>query len=139
MEREKTIFEKIIAKEIPADIVYEDDHTLAFLDISPVKAGHTLVVPKNWSRNILDMTSQDREYVFATVQKICKAVKKAVNADGVNIHMNNEPGAGQIVFHSHVHVIPRFDGDGLQHWHKDANYKESESADIVDKIKKEIS
>lgn len=111
------IFAKIIAREIPADIVYEDEHTLAFLDLHPVNPGHTLVVPKEFSRNILDISPDAFAKVAETVRTLSRVIKEAMGADGINIHMNNEPAAGQEVFRTHLHIIPRHHGDGLEHWH----------------------
>ncbi|MFA6279003.1 MAG: HIT family protein [Candidatus Paceibacterota bacterium] len=113
---EDTIFMKIIRREIPAEIVYEDADTLAFLDVKPVNPGHTLVVPKKFARNLLDVDEGSLTAVMHTAQKVAIALR-ATGAEGVNIGINNESAAGQLVFHFHVHVIPRFAHDGFQHWH----------------------
>lgn len=105
-----TIFEKIINKEIPASIVYEDDFTIAILDIHPKTLGHTLVIPKTVSRTFLEMDSNSLGQYFETIQKIAQAIKKSINADGLNIVINVEPAGGQEVFHTHVHIIPRYNG-----------------------------
>jgi histidine triad (HIT) family protein len=128
---EDTIFDKIIRREVPADVVYEDESVIAFLDIKPNNPGHTLVVPKNWSRNIFDMEDANLCTLITRVKKIAHAVKEALNADGVNIAMNNEPAAGQIVFHAHIHVIPRFIGDNREH----KTYAPGEAAAIAAKIR----
>ncbi len=114
---EDTIFMKIIRREIPANIVYEDADTIAFLDTTPVNPGHTLVLPKKFARNIFDVDDESLAAVARTVKKISIALRDALGAEGVNIHVNNEPVAGQLVFHFHMHVIPRFAGDGFKHWH----------------------
>jgi len=119
---EDTIFSKIIRKEIPAEIVYEDVHTLAFLDISPNAPGHTLVIPKEPCRNIFDMKEASFAPFMRTIQKVAQALK-AVGAEGVNVITNNEPAAGQVIFHAHAHVIPRRSGDGLVY-----GYPEKEKA-----------
>ncbi len=111
-----TIFAKIICREIPAEIIYENDTTLAFLDIKPVNPGHTLVIPKRWSKNVLAISADDWAEVMETVRILAPAIVRAVGAEGINIMMNNESAAGQLVFHSHVHLIPRFEGDGFEHW-----------------------
>jgi len=111
------VFAKIISREIPAEIVYEDEHTLAFLDLHPVNPGHTLVVPKEYSRNILDISPESFARVAETVRMLSGVVQEAVGAEGINIHMNNEPAAGQEVFRTHLHIIPRHSSDGLTHWH----------------------
>src|SRR3989344_8724642 len=107
---------KIIRREIPADIVYEDADTMSFLDIRPNNPGHTLVVPKKPFRNIFDIDDETLAAVWRTARKVAKAVKDATDADGLNINTNNEATAGQVVFHYHVHVIPRFENDGLPLW-----------------------
>lgn len=136
---EPTIFEKIIAKEIPAAVVYEDDHTLAFLDVNPVSLGHTLVIPKVHYRNLLDMEDEDRNHLFATVQKVSKAIIKSGMAAGVNTVINNEPEAGQVVFHTHVHVIPRHKDDNASTWVHVSNYDVGQAPEIAQKIKEAVS
>lgn len=108
MSNGKNIFERIIDREIPAHIIYEDDHTLAFLSIEPIHKGHTVVIPKRFSRNFLDCSEEDAARTFLAAQKIAKHMKDALGADGINIHVNNEHAAGQEIFHSHLHVIPRY-------------------------------
>ncbi|HEL2401109.1 TPA: HIT family protein [Streptococcus suis] len=108
------IFCKIVAGEIPASKVYEDDHVLAFLDITQVTKGHTLVIPKNHYRNVLDMDAEAAGQVFAAVPAIARQLKEKLGASGLNIVNNNEEAAGQTVFHTHIHLLPRFDqNDGL--------------------------
>jgi len=108
------IFAKILRGELPAYKVYEDDRTLAFLDIMPQATGHTLVIPKAPSRNILDAAPDDLAYVVKIAQKIAKVAMAVFSADGVNLIQFNEPAAGQTVYHLHVHVIPRQDGVPLR-------------------------
>jgi len=108
------IFAKILRGEIPSHRVYEDDAVVAFMDVMPQGPGHTLVVPKAPSRNLLDADPATIGPLFTTVQKVALAVKKAFGADGVTILQFNEPASGQTVYHLHVHVIPRFDGVALK-------------------------
>lgn len=109
------IFCKIVAGEIPSYKVYEDDDVLAFLDITQTTPGHTLVVPKEHSKNVLAMTEEQAKALFAKVPAIARAVKEKTGATGMNILQNNEEIAGQTVFHTHVHLIPRYDvADGLK-------------------------
>lgn len=129
------IFEKIISKEIPSYIVYEDDDTLAFLDNNPVNEGHTLVVPKEKYRNILDIPADVFSKVMKTAHMLSPIIKEAVDADGINIHINNEPQAGQEVFHLHVHIIPRFEQDGFKHWHGNKEYSKEDFSDTQEKIR----
>lgn len=134
MAQTNCIFCKIIAKEIPSHVVYEDDDTLAFLDIHPNNPGHTLVVPKKHSENLYDMDDHHLAAVMRTAQKVAIAVKKGVGAQGINLAMNNEEAAGQVIFHPHLHIIPRFTEDGYRHWPK-RDYKEGEAETIAEKIR----
>ena len=104
------IFAKILRGELPCHKVYEDDKTLAFLDIMPRAPGHTLVLPKAPARNLLDADPADLAHVMQTAQKIAKAAVKVFGADGITIQQFNESAGGQVVFHLHVHVIPRKEG-----------------------------
>jgi len=104
------IFAKILRGEMPSFKVYEDDHTYAFMDIMPRGTGHCLVIPKAPSRNLLDAEPETLGHVMQTAQKIAQAALKAFGADGITIQQFNEDAAGQIVFHYHVHVIPRHEG-----------------------------
>ena len=108
------IFAKILRGEIPSTRVYEDDHVVAFMDVMPQAPGHTLVVPKAPSRNLLDADAATFAPMMAATQKVARAVKAAFNADGVTIMQFNEPASSQTVFHLHVHVVPRFDGVPLK-------------------------
>ena len=132
------IFCKIIRKELPAAKVYEDDTTLAFMDIAPVNKGHTLVIPKRHSETLLHMDQRDAMNTFKTVQLVADAVKKSTNADGINIMMSNFKAAGQVVPHAHVHVIPRFKDDGLKHWPQ-TKYSEGEMEKLQRLIADEMS
>lgn len=131
------IFCKIVAGDIPSTKVYEDDTTLAFLDIRPVNHGHTLVIPKAHYRNILDIPEDVFLDVARTIKKVAPAVKIGAGAEGVNVSSSHEPAAGQEVFHLHFHIIPRFAGDGLRHWPQ-GSYSEGEADTISEKIKKSL-
>ena len=102
------IFCKIVAGEIPASKVYEDDHFLAFLDISQVTPGHTLVIPKKHARNLLEMTPDETAALFNIVSRVTKKEESATQPQGMNIISNMEEIAGQSVFHTHVHILPRY-------------------------------
>ena len=108
------IFAKILRGDLPSHKVYEDDRVVAFMDVMPQGTGHTLVVPKAPSRNLLDADPAVFGLLFGVVQKIARAVKKAFAADGVTVMQFNEPASGQTVYHLHVHVIPRFEGIPLK-------------------------
>ena len=105
---ENCVFCKIIRNEIPAVKIYEDNETVAFLDINPDTRGHALIIPKNHHENIYGLPVETWCYINITVQKIAVAIKTALSADGINIIMNNESAAHQIIFHAHIHVIPRY-------------------------------
>ena len=108
------VFAKILRGELPSHKVYEDDRAFAFLDIMPRAPGHTLVIPKAPARNILDIEPDDLAHVMAVAQKIAQAAMTVFSADGITIQQFNEPAGGQIVFHLHVHVIPRREGAQLK-------------------------
>ena len=108
------IFAKILRGELPCYKVYEDDKTLAFLDIMPRAPGHVLVLPKAPARNILDISPDDLAHVIKIAQKIAKVSVEAFGADGITIQQFNESAGGQVVFHLHVHVIPRKTGVAMK-------------------------
>lgn len=108
------VFAKILRGELPAHKIYEDDYALAFLDIMPRAPGHALVIPKRAARNILDVDPEDLAQVIKVAQKVARAAVKVIDADGVTIHQFNEAAGGQVVFHLHVHVIPRKAGIPLK-------------------------
>ena len=108
------VFARILRGELPSHKVYEDDRAFAFLDIMPRAPGHTLVIPKAPARNILDVTPDDLAHVMAVAQKIAQVAMKVFSADGITVQQFNEPAGGQVVFHLHVHVIPRRNGVQLK-------------------------
>jgi histidine triad (HIT) family protein len=118
------IFAKILRGELPSHKVYEDERAFAFLDIMPRAPGHTLVIPKAPARTILDVKPDDLAYVMTVAQKIAQAAVKVFGADGVTLQQFNEPAGGQVVFHLHIHVIPRKDGVPLK---PPASFKEEAS------------
>lgn len=132
------LFCKIIAKEIPAEIVFEDTSAVAFMDIQPVSKGHVLVVPKNHSADFLSTEDDTIARLMPAVKKVGQGVLKAVNAQGMNITTNTGAAAGQSVFHAHFHLIPRFDRDGLKTWpHQES--KPETRAELADAIRQELS
>jgi histidine triad (HIT) family protein len=108
------VFAKILRGEIPCHKVHEDAHTLAFMDVMPQADGHTLVIPKQPSRNLLDADAAALGPLMASVQKVAKAVRQAFGAEGILIQQFNEGAAGQTVFHLHVHILPRTAGVPLR-------------------------
>ncbi|MFC5630565.1 MULTISPECIES: HIT family protein [Streptococcus] len=108
------IFCNIISGDIPSCKVYEDQEVLAFLDISQTTPGHTLVIPKEHVRNVLEMSESTASSLFKRIPKIARAIQKSTNAPAMNIINNNESIAGQTVFHAHIHLVPRYSGnDGI--------------------------
>ena len=108
------VFAKILRGELPSHKVYEDDRAFAFLDIMPRAPGHTLVIPKAPARNILDVAPDDLAHIMKVAQRIAKVSVEVFGADGVTVQQFNEAAGGQVVFHLHVHVIPRKDGVALK-------------------------
>jgi histidine triad (HIT) family protein len=111
---QSNIFAKILRGEIPCHKVYEDDKSLAFLDIMPRAPGHTLVIPKAPARNLLDVAPDDLAHVMKVAQRIAKVSVDVFGADGVTLQQFSESAGGQVVFHLHVHVIPRKEGIALK-------------------------
>lgn len=135
MNLDDCIFCKIVNKEIPATVVYEDEDTLAFMDIGPIIKGHVLVIPKNHYDPIENTPDEVLAQLIKVSKKVAIALKDSLGADGCNIIQNNGRCSGQAVPHIHFHVIPRFDDDG-HHWNWDAKqYDEmSEMQALADKI-----
>lgn len=129
------IFCKIINKELPADIIYEDENTLAILDLRPVNKGHTLVMPKKHTADFISTPDDVLAHATQTAKKIADAVQKATGAAGMNITTNNGAAAGQVIFHLHYHVIPRYLSDGLKQWphHETEPKTRSQLAEVIKK------
>jgi len=102
------VFAKILRDEMPSQKVYEDDATIAIMDVMPRADGHVLVIPKAPSRNVLEMDAADLGPLFSAVQKVALGVKAGLGAEGVTIQQFNETAGGQVVFHTHVHILPRW-------------------------------
>ncbi|NGN40025.1 HIT family protein [Mesorhizobium sp. CGMCC 1.15528] len=111
---DSNVFAKILRGELPSHKLYEDADTFALMDIMPRGDGHCLVIPKKASRNIFDVEPDSLAAVMRTVQKLSRAVMKAFSADGVTVQQFNETAGGQVVFHLHVHILPRFEGVALK-------------------------
>jgi histidine triad (HIT) family protein len=107
------VFAKILRGEIPNHTIFEDEYTLAFMDVMPQGPGHCLVIPKSPARTLLDASDDSLAALMRTVKRVAAAAKTALQADGLTIHQFNEPAGGQTVFHLHVHIIPRFAGQPL--------------------------
>lgn len=135
-----TLFEKICAREIPSTIVYEDEDTLAFMDIGPIIKGHTLVVPKTCYDPVTETPNEVLAKLICVAKRIAAAQMKGLGADGVNIIQNNGAVAGQVVPHIHFHVIPRFEGDG-HHWNWDVKTYDDvdEMETLAEKIRRGLT
>ncbi|MBT4135664.1 HIT family protein [archaeon] len=113
-QKEDCIFCKIVNGEIESKKVYDDDNFIGILDANPLSEGHTLIIPKKHFRNLLDMPSSLGNELLEAVKKVSLDLIKNGKAEGINVLANNEPVSGQIVFHAHVHVFPRKEGDGIK-------------------------
>lgn len=131
------IFCKIVRGELPTNKVYEDEKTFAFLDINPVNPGHVLVVPKKHASDVFEIEEAEWDTVMRVVKKISLALEKSLKPTGINLGMNNKSGAGQVVFHAHVHIMPRYPNDGHELW-KGKPYPDGEAARIAEKIRVQI-
>lgn len=135
----ENIFLKIINREIPAHIVYEDDLVIAFLDIMPVNKGHTLVVPKKHFVNILDGDPDILAHMIKTAQKIAQAQVKELGAEGFNLVVNNGVAGGQEVMHAHFHVVPRYTNDNAYPKPSHVECSKEEFVEIKEKLAKVMS
>jgi histidine triad (HIT) family protein len=111
---EDCIFCKILAGELPAQKVDEDEHTVAFMDINPWTRGHAVVIPRNHTENLYDIGEDDLLHTMAGAQRLARRMKERLGCDGINLLNSCEPAAWQTIFHFHVHVIPRYDDDPLE-------------------------
>ena len=130
------IFAKILRGEIPSIKVYEDAHTLAFMDIMPVAKGHTLVIPKLEAQDLFDLPAAAAGPFLMATQKVAKAVKAALDAPGIMISQLNGPAAGQTIFHIHFHIIPRWHEDLSLHGRNEAETSELEA--IAERIREKL-
>ena len=114
MTGEDCIFCKIVAGELPAERVDEDEHTIAFMDINPWTRGHSLVIPRNHSRNLYEVGTEDLSRTVVAAKRLAERMRDRLDCDGINLLNSCEPAAWQTVFHLHVHVIPRYENDPLR-------------------------
>ena len=136
---EDCIFCKIVNGEIPSYTVYQDDDTLAFLDINPNTQGHTLVIPKKHAANITDMDDKDIASVFRTVRKVVSGLQAAINPEGFNLVVNHGEMAGQVIHHFHCHVIPRNTGDGIEYNFEGIILSQEEFQELAWKVAEHIN
>jgi histidine triad (HIT) family protein len=130
MNATNCIFCKILAKEVPATLIYENEHVLAFLDITPINPGHTLIIPKSHYENMFELPEELTLEMMRAVKKISHGIKDGLSEPGMNIIMNNGVPAGQTVFHAHIHLIPRKENDGHAMW-KGGKYSEGEAEKVA--------
>ena len=135
MIKDDCIFCKIANGDIPSATVYEDDDFRVILDIAPAAKGHALILPKQHYANIWELGEEESKKVLALAAKVTKAQKAALSCDGINVLQNNGTAAGQTVFHFHMHLIPRNDGDDVVIPWNTLRYAEGEAQEVCDKIK----
>ncbi len=134
MQQPDCVFCKILTGELPSTQVYADESAVAFLDIAPAAKGHVLVIPRGHYANMLDMPAGSVQPVFAAAQKVARALMAGLGAEGVNVMQNNFSAAGQMVFHVHWHIIPRFTGDGFKLWSQGAYDSVEEMRGLAERI-----
>ncbi len=132
------IFCKIVRKQSPVSMIYENENTLAFLDIRPLNLGHTLVVPKAHYVDIFDIPENELSNVHKISKIVSPAIKKATNADGISIIQQNGKAAGQDIFHLHVHVVPRFEGQKMPHFSDLKEADRSKMNEMAKRIRQEL-
>lgn len=132
--RQPTIFDKILAGEIPCHRLYEDEHVLAFLDIGPLSRGHTLVIPKERKASLDQLSDDAAAAIGRVLPRLCRAVVKATGARAYNVLQNNGAEAHQAVMHVHFHIIPKFDGEGLGLKWNAGNLDQGTAKDLTAKI-----
>jgi histidine triad (HIT) family protein len=138
MTEQSCAFCKIVRRESPATIIYEDEVVLAFLDIHPQNDGHALVMPKKHYMTIYEVPDEEVARVYVVAKKIACAVKKSIGAGGISITQHNETGAGQDIFHVHVHVIPRYEGQRLHTIEEIPEANRERLEEIAKKIRQSI-
>ena len=139
MIKDDCIFCKIANGEIPSATVYEDDYFRAILDIAPAHKGHTIILPKQHFDNLYETDEEFAARILPVAKKIACAEKKVLGCDGINVLQNNEPAAGQSVFHLHVHVVPRYENDGILPVWPQNSYEDGEAALLGKKLQEAIN
>jgi histidine triad (HIT) family protein len=129
------IFCKIARGEVPSQIVQEDERTVAFMDISPWAKGHALVIPREHARNLYEISDEGLHATMSAAKRLAERMRDRLDTDGVNLLNSAEPAAWQTVFHFHVHVIPRFEGDALQPPAKPQEADEAEIAEVAEQLR----
>ncbi len=136
---EDCVFCKIVAKQIPATVVHEDKDTLAFMDIGQVNPGHVLVALKQHAENIFALDEAQAAAVFRSAAKVARAIRAAFQPEGLSVYQANGKAAGQTVFHLHIHLVPRHEGDGMELTWPVKNPPRERLADYADKIRAKLA
>ena len=136
--KETCIFCKIVRKQAPSSIIYEDETVLVFLDIRPLNMGHTLVIPKEHYIDIFDIPENVLNQIYKVTKLVSFAVKKATNSDGISIIQQNGKAAGQDIFHLHVHIVPRFEGQKLMPFTELKEVERAKLDALTKKIKQQL-
>jgi histidine triad (HIT) family protein len=139
METQRTIFSKIIAREIPAEILYETENVIAIIDIMPIHYGHALIIPKKEYKTFLEVPESEVGELLIVTQKIAKSLVKTFKLEGFNFFSNNGEIAGQSVFHFHIHITPRYTNDNISFVLSLKKYAEGQMKDVADKIRANIN
>jgi histidine triad (HIT) family protein len=132
------VFCKIVAKQIPATVVHEDAHTLAFMDIGQVNPGHVLVAVKKHAENIYALEDTQAAELFKAAARVARAIRGAFDPEGLSVYQANGKAAGQTVFHLHLHLVPRYAGDGMELTWPVKNPPREKLAEYADKIKAKL-
>ena len=132
------VFCRIMAKQIPATVVHEDEHTLAFMDIGQVNPGHVLVALKKHAENIFALDDAQAAAVFRSAAKVARAIRGAFEPQGLSVYQANGAAAGQTVFHLHIHLVPRYEGDGMALTWPVKNPPRDKLADYAEKIRAKL-
>jgi histidine triad (HIT) family protein len=135
MAHEDCIFCKVLAGEIPSERVYEDDHTVAVMDINPWTRGHAVVIPRKHAENLFEIEDAELEHVAVAAKRLATKMRDTLGCDGVNLLQSNGRAAWQTIFHLHMHVIPRYDGDPLELPTRPQPAKPEELAEVAGEIR----
>ena len=135
----ETVFDRILAGEIPCHRVYEDDHVLAFLDISPVSVGHTLVIPKERAAHLHELSAESASAIGRVLPRLCRAVMRATGATAYNVLQNNGRAAHQVVMHVHFHIIPKLGGRGLGLGWEQGSLAPEEAARLLESMREALA
>jgi len=139
MKKDDCIFCKLANGDIPTNALYEDDNVKAIFDLSPASKGHIIILPKEHFDDVYSIDEETAAHVFKVATKLAKAMKEALNCDGMNILQNNGAIAGQTVFHFHMHIIPRYLGDNIKISWNQGSISEDETNDLIKKIQNKFN